>query len=184
MTDNDATQTRQDDAAKQLRAMLDERGVEWKSIDFDVSKTTLFYAGSEQYIFDDGGGIASPMLAGPLTPAQVIAATLGAADTKPDIADTKSNIADMSANVRMLRRMAGDGSIEWVMEPIKASTLREIADALDASVPFLKLKRHMEVCENHEGPCSECEYIDEYKKDYDSCDFEHDTLYKLGLLEY
>lgn len=80
MTDNDATQTRQDDAdvSKELRRTLDEHGVKWKSIDFDVSKTTLFYAGSEQYIFDDGGGIASPMLAGPLTPAQVIAATLGA----------------------------------------------------------------------------------------------------------
>ena len=80
MTDNDATQTRRDDAdvSKELRRTLDDHGVKWKSIDFDVSKTTLFYAGSEQYIFDDGGGIASPMLAGPLTPAQVIAATLGA----------------------------------------------------------------------------------------------------------
>lgn len=78
MTDNDATQTRQDDAdvSKELRRTLDEHGVKWKSIDFDVSKTTLFYAGSEQYIFDDGGGIASPMLAGSLTPAQVIAATV------------------------------------------------------------------------------------------------------------
>ena len=43
------------------------------------------------------------MLAGPLTPAQVIAATLGAADTKSDIADTKSDIADMSANVREVK---------------------------------------------------------------------------------
>lgn len=84
MTDNDATQTQQDDAdvSKELRRTLDDHGVKWKSIDFDVSKTTLFYAGSEQYIFDDGGGIASPMLAGPLTPAQVIAATLGAGTCK------------------------------------------------------------------------------------------------------
>ena len=105
MTDNDATQTRQDDAdvSKELRRTLDEHDVKWKSIDFDVSKTTLFYAGSEQYIFDDDGGRAFPMLAGPLTPAQVIAATLGAADTKPDITDTKSDIADMSANVREVK---------------------------------------------------------------------------------
>ena len=91
---------------------------------------------------------------------------------------------DAKTLANMLKRMAGDGSIEWVMEPIQATVLLDIADMLDASVPFLELKRHMEVCENHEGPCSECEYIDEYKRDYNSCDFEHDTLYKLGLLEY
>jgi len=36
---------------------------------------------------------------------------------------------------RSLRRMAGDGSIEWVMEPIQASVLLDIADLLDRTAP-------------------------------------------------
>ena len=37
---------------------------------------------------------------------------------------------DPSTLARSLRRMAGDGSIEWVMEPIQASVLLDVADAL------------------------------------------------------
>lgn len=38
---------------------------------------------------------------------------------------------DPATLTRMLRRMAGDGSVEWVMEPIQASVLLDVADMLD-----------------------------------------------------
>ena len=38
---------------------------------------------------------------------------------------------DAHTLARSLRRMAGDGSVEWVMEPIQADVLRDIADMLD-----------------------------------------------------
>lgn len=38
---------------------------------------------------------------------------------------------DAATLARSLRRMAGDGSVEWVMEPIQSSVLRDIADMLD-----------------------------------------------------
>lgn len=38
---------------------------------------------------------------------------------------------DPTTLARSLRRMAGDGSVEWVMEPIQADVLRDIADMLD-----------------------------------------------------
>lgn len=38
---------------------------------------------------------------------------------------------DPSTLARSLRRIAGDGSIEWVMEPIQASVLLDVADLLD-----------------------------------------------------
>lgn len=40
---------------------------------------------------------------------------------------------DPATLVRSLRRMAGDGSVEWVMEPIQAAVLLDIADMLDES---------------------------------------------------
>lgn len=40
---------------------------------------------------------------------------------------------DASTLANMLKRMAGDGSVEWVMEPIQASVLLDVADMLDAS---------------------------------------------------
>ena len=39
----------------------------------------------------------------------------------------------------MLRRMAGDGSIEWVMEPIQASVLLDMADSLDENAKLREL---------------------------------------------
>ena len=44
---------------------------------------------------------------------------------------------------RSLRRMAGDGSIEWVMEPIQASVLHDIADMLDENDKLRELVRDM-----------------------------------------
>lgn len=39
---------------------------------------------------------------------------------------------DSASLAKSLRRMAGDGSIEWVLEPMQASVLLDIADALEA----------------------------------------------------
>ncbi len=38
---------------------------------------------------------------------------------------------DAATLAKAIRRMAGDGSIEWVMEPIQADVLRDVADMLD-----------------------------------------------------
>ena len=38
-----------------------------------------------------------------------------------------------------LRRMAGDGSVEWVMEPIQAAVLHDIADMLDENAKLREL---------------------------------------------
>ncbi len=38
---------------------------------------------------------------------------------------------DSRTLAKSLRRMAGDGSVEWVTEPIQTSVLRDIADMLD-----------------------------------------------------
>ena len=45
---------------------------------------------------------------------------------------------DSSTLARSLRRLAGDGSIEWVMEPIQASVLLDVADALDENAKLRK----------------------------------------------
>lgn len=49
---------------------------------------------------------------------------------------------DPATLAKALRGMAGDGSIEWVMEPIQASVLLDVADALDENV---KLREQLEV---------------------------------------
>ena len=46
---------------------------------------------------------------------------------------------DSSTLARSLRRLAGDGSIEWVMEPIQASVLLDIADLLDENAKLREL---------------------------------------------
>lgn len=38
---------------------------------------------------------------------------------------------DPTTFAKALRRMAGDGSVEWVCEPIQASVLLDMADMLD-----------------------------------------------------
>lgn len=50
---------------------------------------------------------------------------------------------DPATLARSLRIMAGDGSIEWVMEPIQASVLLDIADALDENAKLRELLRDM-----------------------------------------
>lgn len=48
---------------------------------------------------------------------------------------------DATTLANSLRMKAGDGSIEWVSEPIQASVLLDIADMLDENV---KLKQELE----------------------------------------
>ena len=42
-----------------------------------------------------------------------------------------------------LRRMAGDGSMEWVTQPIRASELLDVADALDENAKLRELVDYM-----------------------------------------
>lgn len=48
---------------------------------------------------------------------------------------------DPSTLARSLRRMAGDGSIEWVMELIQASVLLDVADLLAENAKLRELLR-------------------------------------------
>ena len=48
-----------------------------------------------------------------------------------------------------LRRMAGDGSVEWVMEPIQAAVLLDIADALDENRRLREERDHWHVEQAH-----------------------------------
>ena len=50
---------------------------------------------------------------------------------------------DAATLARSLRRMAGDGSVEWVMELIQSSVLRDIADMLDENKKLRKLAQRM-----------------------------------------
>ena len=80
MSDNDATQTRQDDATKQLRAMLDERGVEWRKwVYLGIDMGTIFASGIEWIVIwnPETNKLSITNYKIDLTPAQVIAATLG-----------------------------------------------------------------------------------------------------------
>lgn len=82
MTDNDATQTRQDDAAKQLRAMLDERGVEWRKWNyFGIDIGTIFSASGIEWIVicdPKANNLSIANYKINHTAEQIIAATLGA----------------------------------------------------------------------------------------------------------
>lgn len=51
-------------------------------------------------------------------------------------------MSTLSAQVDELNKLAGDGSIEWVAGPIRASLLRDVADTLDESA---KLHEELEV---------------------------------------
>lgn len=48
---------------------------------------------------------------------------------------------DVATIANSLRCMAGDGSMEWVSEPIQASVLLDIADMLDENAKLRKLVR-------------------------------------------
>lgn len=76
---------------------------------------------------------------------------------------------DTATLAKALRRIAGDGSVEWVMEPMQASVLLDVADALDENDRLRELVRDMlmspqEYCEKHgieyEGWASADDHID------------------------
>ena len=68
---------------------------------------------------------------------------------------------DTSALSRMLRRMAGDGSIEWVMEPIQASVLLDMADSLAENDKLRELVRKMMRFFEDGDYCAACEKVAE-----------------------
>jgi hypothetical protein len=46
---------------------------------------------------------------------------------------------DPTTLAKSMRRMAGDGSVEWVMEPMQASVLLDVADMLDENAKLREL---------------------------------------------
>lgn len=80
---------------------------------------------------------------------------------------------------RSLRRMAGDGSIEWVREPIQASVLLDVADMLDENAKLRKLAADMYEglncpTESYEG-CPPCPFNSD-----NGCAFEL-RMHELGV---
>lgn len=66
---------------------------------------------------------------------------------------------DAATLARSLRRKAGDGSVEWVMEPIQSSVLRDIADMLDENKKLRELLRAAYRCTNAGPNCLECRIV-------------------------
>lgn len=64
---------------------------------------------------------------------------------------------DAATLARSLRRMAGDGSMEWVTEPMQASVLLDIADALDENAKLRELLLEAwRSCPVDEDDCKKC----------------------------
>lgn len=61
----------------------------------------------------------------------------------------------ISAQVDELRGLAGDGSIEWVAGPIRASLLRDVADTLDESAKLRELVSLLCVIDKYIGICGD-----------------------------
>ena len=67
---------------------------------------------------------------------------------------------DPASLAKSLRCMAGDGSIEWCHEPMRASVLLDVADLLDENSELRELVRNVEHYERfgcrgcpHSGSC-------------------------------
>lgn len=85
----------------------------------------------------------------------------------------------ISAQIDELRELAGDGSMEWVTGPIRASVLRDAADTIwelrddlqRANAENAKLRMFIdlkETCLKYVGWCDECPY--------NGADDEHDDF--------
>jgi hypothetical protein len=82
---------------------------------------------------------------------------------------------DAATLARSLRTAAGDGSIEWVSQPIQTSVLLDIADMLDENAKLRELVRiSIEYCNS--GTCDGCPIQD----DDGSCPYAEMAL-KLGV---
>ena len=75
---------------------------------------------------------------------------------------------DAATLARSLRRMAGDGSVEWVMEPIQSSVLRDIADMLDENKKLRELTRDYLIFYSQPG-CTYCFCHDECRESEEPC---------------
>ena len=75
---------------------------------------------------------------------------------------------DAATLARSLRRMAGDGSVEWVMEPIQSSVLRDIADMLDENAKLRELARDYLIFYSQPG-CTYCFCHDECRESEEPC---------------
>lgn len=89
---------------------------------------------------------------------------------------------DAATLARSLRRMAGDGGMEWCCEPIQANVLLDVADMLDENVKLRELVRDYERCTMHAG-CSRCEYDGKLSVHcpFSPCFPDTDELYELGV---
>ena len=79
--------------------------------------------------------------------------------------------------------MAGDGSLEWVMEPIQAAVLLDIADALDENAKLRGLVRDVYSLHWSGLDCTECPWIGECETD-GGCPWLgilHDHMRDLGI---
>ena len=84
-----------------------------------------------------------------------------------------------STIARHLRRMAGDGSVEWVMEPIQASVLLDIADMLEDNA---KLQASNEViAEDHAALCEQNAKLRELAGDVWHLFTEHGAVHPCDL---
>ena len=67
---------------------------------------------------------------------------------------------DPTTLARSMRAMAGDGSIEWVMEPIQASALLDIADMLDELELWHRLTVGIKFSEYRTAQFQPCEHFE------------------------
>jgi hypothetical protein len=92
---------------------------------------------------------------------------------------------DAATLARSLRDRAGDGSIDWVSQPIQADVLLDIADMLDDNAKMRELAAiQREFADTICGP--ECKRLDEYcgfRVD-EECHYEreiYDRMQELGI---
>lgn len=87
---------------------------------------------------------------------------------------------DAATLAKALRRMAGDGSVEWVTGPIQASVLLDVADLMDDNAKLRELVRDMWLIDHQ--PCKyhhRCNGCNGYGSD---CDCEYwDRMRELGV---
>lgn len=82
---------------------------------------------------------------------------------------------DPACLVKALRRMAGDGGMEWCCEPIRASVLLDVADLLDENAKLRELVLTLYMCS--EFLCWRCKH-----ERGNTCDFDAENeLRELGI---
>jgi hypothetical protein len=92
---------------------------------------------------------------------------------------------DAATLARSLRDRAGDGSIDWVSQPIQADVLLDIADMLDENAKLRELMRVMAYCMQHGRECDGCRLngADGTITAPVGCDGLLDRMRELGVIE-